>query len=680
MKTRHAFFASTALLLFSTFISQLPTVHAQPTAFTYQAVLEDNGQPANGVYDLEVRLFDMASGGTQQGVTIPFHDQNITNGLFTVALNLGSALWNGDDRWIEISVRPGASMGAFTPLMPRQPVTSAPYAIRSSEAAKAGLVDWSGLDNIPAGFADNVDDDTLYSAGTGLSLASTTFSFDAAFTDAKYWKLDGNAGTTVGTDFLGTTDNQALEIKVDGARALRIEPDSTSPNLMGGFSGNSVAGGIAGAVIGGGGQTGFENQVLADFATVGGGEANEASGVGSVVDGGQLNSASGLRATIGGGEQNQATASRATVGGGEKNQAMNQRATVAGGNLNKALGSASTVAGGDANTADGFAAAIGGGNFNQARGNYAAVPGGLNNYATNYAFAAGQRAKAVTEGSFVWADHSTSADFESTADNQFLIRAQFVGINRANRITGNEFFGIRAPVTNTFGGMYVETSGSGKPFYGYAQNSGLDAYHFVDGEDGDKWKLWVGAIRMTVTTLGRVGIGTQDPTHLLHVNGVARSTQSTWATSSDRRAKQNIAPLEGSLARVQQLRPVTFEYRPDYAAGREGYQGRFTGFVAQEVEPVFPEMVETVHEQVGGREIPDFRLLNAGGLTPHLVAAVKELNEKVEVGMQSAELGRQQTDQRIQELQAENAELKRSLNELGALVQAMNQELNGGER
>ena len=34
------------------------------------------------------------------------------------------------------------------------------------------------------------------------------------------WKIGGNSGTTAGTHFLGTTDNQPLEIKVNSARAL----------------------------------------------------------------------------------------------------------------------------------------------------------------------------------------------------------------------------------------------------------------------------------------------------------------------------------------------------------------------------------------------------------------------------------------------------------------------------
>ena len=46
------------------------------------------------------------------------------------------------------------------------------------------------------------------------------------------WSLTGNSGTTPGTNFLGTTDNSALELKVNGQRALRIQPDATAPTWL----------------------------------------------------------------------------------------------------------------------------------------------------------------------------------------------------------------------------------------------------------------------------------------------------------------------------------------------------------------------------------------------------------------------------------------------------------------
>lgn len=64
---------------------------------------------------------------------------------------------------------------------------------------------------------------------------------------------------------------------------------------------------------------------------------------------------------------------------------------------------------------------IGGGEDNTNTGSYATVPGGYKNSAANYSFAAGRRAKANNQGTFVWAD-STDADFASAANNEVAFR------------------------------------------------------------------------------------------------------------------------------------------------------------------------------------------------------------------------------------------------------------------
>src|SRR5437667_96054 len=107
-------------------------LHAQGSAFTYHGRLNDGGAPANGVYDLEFRLFDALSGGSQQGGTVTVDDLGVTNGLFTVTLDFGNAPFSGGaNRWLNVAVRPGASAGAYTNVAPRQPITATPYAITS---------------------------------------------------------------------------------------------------------------------------------------------------------------------------------------------------------------------------------------------------------------------------------------------------------------------------------------------------------------------------------------------------------------------------------------------------------------------------------------------------------------------------------------------------------------------
>ncbi len=75
--------------------------------------------------------------------------------------------------------------------------------------------------------------------------------------------------------------------------------------------------------------------------------------------------------------------------------------------------------------------------------------------------------------------------------------ANFVGIGRDFRISGNEVFGVRYTGSpNQYGGMYVETSSAGGwPFYGYATNGSFRAWTYYNGATGD-WSLYSGGIRL----------------------------------------------------------------------------------------------------------------------------------------------------------------------------------------
>src|SRR5260370_4860226 len=116
-----------ALALFSALNAQLSTARAQGTAFTYQGRLNDGTNAANGLYDLRFALYDDISAGTQQGGLLTNAAVVASNGLFSVTLDFGNQ-FPGAARWLEISVRTNGA-GAFTTLIPRQPIPTVPYAI-----------------------------------------------------------------------------------------------------------------------------------------------------------------------------------------------------------------------------------------------------------------------------------------------------------------------------------------------------------------------------------------------------------------------------------------------------------------------------------------------------------------------------------------------------------------------
>ena len=98
---------------------------AAQTAFTYQGQLFDSGGIATGNFDFEFRAFDALTAGTQVGTTSVANGLAVFEGQFTATVDFGAGVFDGTPVWVEVSVRP-ASVGAFTVLTPRQPVTPAP--------------------------------------------------------------------------------------------------------------------------------------------------------------------------------------------------------------------------------------------------------------------------------------------------------------------------------------------------------------------------------------------------------------------------------------------------------------------------------------------------------------------------------------------------------------------------
>jgi hypothetical protein len=160
------------------------------TSFTYQGYLTDADNPANGTYDFQFMLYDDVSTGIQVGSTVNKNDVTVAEGIFMVKLDFGD-FFNGTAYWLEIWVRLGASTGGYQQLLPRQPLTTVPYA---SYAANAP---WSGLSGVPAGFADGVDNEyikascaDMYEGMTNLS-SQVTITFPITFTAAPHFQVSG---------------------------------------------------------------------------------------------------------------------------------------------------------------------------------------------------------------------------------------------------------------------------------------------------------------------------------------------------------------------------------------------------------------------------------------------------------------------------------------------------------
>jgi len=126
-----------------------------------------------------------------------------------------------------------------------------------------------------------------------------------------------------------------------------------------------------------------------------------------------------------------------------------------------------------------------------------------------------------------------------------------------------------------------------------------------------------------VTGGGKVGIGTQSPTEKLHVAGDVL-VAGFVSQPSDARLKKNILPAPNSLDKILKLNPRTYEYRSREFSDLGLPSGVQTGFIAQEVKEVFPEMVSSKEGE------SNFLTLSYDKLIPHLVGAIKEQQAEIQ--------------------------------------------------
>jgi len=532
------------------------------TAFTYQGRLTDANSPAEGLYDFQFEIYDALDGGSQQGSTVDVNDLDVTDSYFTVELDFGSSVFIGDARWLQIAVRPGESSDPddFATLSPRQELTPTPHAIYAENAGSDN--DWavSGDDmystpygNVGIGTttpAHKLEVKAPTNQALRLSTESTNSHVDIQGTPTGSGSLrlnvngganaitfninnnekvrmasSGNVGIGTTTpasklDVSGTVNAAAFVGDGSGLTNLPSTADSdwtiSSDDMYSAVSGNVGIGTTTPAA-----KLTVNGGILRDGSTMYGANADTHINLG-------VSSTTGITgldysyATVGGGYFNEAGDQYATVGGGKDNTASDEYATIAGCSGNTA-GKSSTVSGGVYNTASGMDATVSGGAYNTASGLSATVPGGYdNNAAGKWSFAAGRRAKANHDGTFVWAD-TTDIDFTSTGPDQFLIRASGnVGINTTSPEAPLHIAGGNWDLTNTEGDFKIgdsayrlkigiATGGGGAGTAGIRSHGG--AGNLILGSNTTE------VLIVQDTGGGRVGIGTMSPNGTLDVNG-----------------------------------------------------------------------------------------------------------------------------------------------------------------
>ena len=474
-----------------------------PQQFNYQGKLIDGTNLVNASTTMVFRLFNIASGGS--AFFVETQTVAIVDGLYSTRVgqspNFGSLTNAATNQSLYLELQIGGTV-----LTPREQVVSVMYALKASGVTTGAIttamlannavtgpkisggaisnahlaagsvqsnrIDWTQM---PAGLQDGDDTASLlsYDENGTFSTAPQATGTDS-IAQGSGNRAAGNYSVVGGGQ---NNTNHAIYGSIGGGASNLIDSAAQYATIAGG-KGN-LATGLYSTVAGG-----LRNKVIANYATVGGGGENHAGGVSGVVGGGDWNTNLASEAVIGGGLYNliRATAYAATIAGGQYNTASTNAsdAVIGGGFSNSISANAqeATIGGGLGNTIEDDAdkATISGGWGNRigSQAYNATIPGGRDNVAAGYtSFAAGRRAKATNDGCFVWADHA-DADFGSTGQKQFLIRADGgVGIGTVTPAAGSLTVNGDLVITNS-SGAYRGNIGpnKGAPFPRPAYDSG----------------------------------------------------------------------------------------------------------------------------------------------------------------------------------------------------------------
>lgn len=419
----------------------------------------------------------------------------------------------------------------------------------------------------------------------------------------------GNMVSDVGTyGFIGGGSNN----HVNGQSATIVGGTSNTTtgllSFIGGGSGHSASG-LYSSIVGG-----LQNTTSGDRSFIGGGIDNQATGLSTFVGGGASNRAFADFSFVGGGAQNSTTADYSFVGGGRANDLnlIAEDGAIVGGLANFGAGNRIFIGGGYSNFVVGHDAAAVGGSSNTLHASEGFIGGGNNLLANAYCNA--------VFGQFN-VDLGSSQTSWDPNHQLFVVGNGLDAANRSNALTilknGNTGIGTSAPgafrlaVTHGTYGVKIQSAGSGTEFWELYHASGSNPLQLYNHNG---------------TLLGAFDYSTGEYTY-----------------ASDRSLKRDIAPMSSVLPALMQLNPSTYIYKSDV-------QNRTRlGFIAQEVEKIFPELVSKPQST----DRANTYTMNYAGFGVLAVKGVQELAVQVET---------QQA--RIDALESELAELRKAIAEL----------------
>jgi len=240
-------------------------VFAQTTQFTYQGRLVEGTDAANGLFDLGFTLRSAPTGDSPIGPAVFTNQVPISNGLFLVTLDFGSAAFDGSRRWLEITVHPSGSGAPPVRLSPRQELTATPCAINAANLMSPGnqldikangrrvlrLEPGTNGPNIIGGFAQNSVLFGVY--GATIAGGGTVFYHEDDDSEPAPNMVRANFGTVGGG--AGNTAGGFASVVAGGT--FNVVGNDSSYSLIAGGTGNSIQQVTYASSIGGG----FDNVI-----------------------------------------------------------------------------------------------------------------------------------------------------------------------------------------------------------------------------------------------------------------------------------------------------------------------------------------------------------------------------------------------------------------------------------
>ncbi len=155
-------------------------------------------------------------------------------------------------------------------------------------------------------------------------------------------------------------------------------------------------------------------------------------------------------------------------------------------------------------------------------------------------------------------------------------------------------------------------------------NTGTDNFLLITtGKTGST------ATQLIRAEVNHTGLGGSSVTYRFGVDGAGNiyATNTSVQSTSDIRLKENIRDSEDGLNIIDALKVRRFDWKEGFGDGKKNV----LGFIAQEIEQVFPEAVGLMsrNTDVSEEDDPKYKTVGPGALIPVLVKAIQELNAKV---------------------------------------------------